>query len=157
MRIVVISDTHGRSSAIEQIIESQPEAKEIFFLGDVIKDIEDMPFIYPSRNFHIVSGNCDYGSTYKSADAVNIGGKRILFTHGHAYSVKSGLTRLSEWAKKENADIVLYGHTHVAKTEYAEGVFFVNPGSPSCPREGRSSYAVIDIEPTGIIPIIINL
>ncbi len=157
MRIIVISDTHGRSSLIEKIIEAQPEAKQVFFLGDVVRDIEDIPFMYPSHTFYIVSGNCDYGSTYKSADAVTLGGKRILFTHGHAYSVKSGTVRLLEWAKRENADIVLFGHTHVAKTEYAEGVYFVNPGSPTCPREGRSSYAVIDIEPTGIRPIIINL
>lgn len=157
MRIIVISDTHGRPSLIEKIIEAQPDAKDIFFLGDLIKDIEDMPFMYPSRNFHIVSGNCDYGSTYKTADAVTVGGKRILFTHGHAYSVKSGIGRLSQWAKAENADIVLYGHTHVAKTEYADGVLFVNPGSPTCPREGRPSYAVIDIESNGLMPVIINV
>ncbi len=157
MRIIVISDTHGRPSLIEKIIESQPDAKDIFFLGDLIKDIEDMPFMYPSRNFHIVSGNCDYGSVYKSADAALVGGKRILFTHGHAYSVKSGIGRLSQWAKAENADIVLYGHTHVAKTEYADRVLFVNPGSPTCPREGRPSYAVIDIESNGLMPVIINV
>ena len=155
MRIIVISDTHGRPSIIEKIIEAQPTAKHLFFLGDVIKDIEDMPFMYPSHTFHIVSGNCDYGSTYKSADIAVVGGKKILFTHGHAYSVKSGKGRLSKWATAEKADIVLYGHTHVAKTEYADGVLFVNPGSPTCPREGRSSYAVIDIEPNGIMPVII--
>lgn len=157
MRIIVISDTHGRPSMIENIIEAQPEAKQVFFLGDVIRDIEDMPFMYPSHTFHIVSGNCDYGSTYKSADTVTVGGKKILFTHGHAYSVKSGIGRLSQWAKNENADIVLYGHTHVAKTEYADGVLFVNPGSPTCPREGRPSYAVIDIESNGLMPVIINV
>ncbi len=61
------------------------------------------------------------------------------------------------WAKREKADIVLFGHTHVAKTEYAEGVYFVNPGSPSCPREGRPSYAVIDIEENGIMPFIVEV
>lgn len=157
MRIIVISDTHGRSSLIEKIIEAQPEAKHVFFLGDVVRDIEDLPYIYPTHTFHIVSGNCDYASLLRSDDAVNLGGKRILFTHGHAYSVKSGISRLMLWAKREKADIVLFGHTHVAKTEYAEGVYFVNPGSPSCPREGRPSYAVIDIEENGIMPFIVEV
>ena len=156
MRIIVISDTHGRPSLIEKIIEAQPDAKDIFFLGDLIKDIEDMPFMYPSRNFHIVSGNCDYGSTYKTADAVTVGGKRILFTHGHAYSVKSGLTRLKERALAEGATLALYGHTHVANIQYEDGVYFVNPGSPTCPREGRPGYAVVDIVDEGIMPVIIN-
>ncbi len=62
MRIIVISDTHGRSSLIEKIIEAQPEAKHVFFLGDVVRDIEDLPYIYPTHTFHIVSGNCDYAS-----------------------------------------------------------------------------------------------
>ena len=157
MRIIVISDTHGRSALIEKIIEAQPEARHVFFLGDVTRDIEDLQYLYPNHTFYIVSGNCDFASLYKSADSVTLGGKKILFTHGHGYSVKSGIHRLKEWAKLEKADLVLYGHTHVAKTEYADGVLFVNPGSPSSPREGRPSYAVVDIVQGGILPIIINV
>ena len=157
MRIIVISDTHGRTALIEKAIEAQPEAKHIFFLGDLVKDVEDLEFLYPSHIFHIVSGNCDRSSVYPSADSLTLAGRKILFTHGHPYWVKSGIGRLKEWAKAENADLVLFGHTHVAKTEYAAGVLFVNPGSPACPREGRSSYAVIDLEANGIMPIIINI
>ena len=36
------------------------------YLIFVIIDIEDFIFEYPDRNFHIVAGNCDYFSTYKS-------------------------------------------------------------------------------------------
>ncbi len=154
MRILVISDSHGRTSKIEQAIENEKEAKHIFFLGDCVKDIEDYPFIYPDRTFHIVSGNCDYSSVLKSADKVTLAGKNIFFTHGHHLSVKSGTERLKQFAKVEKADIVLYGHTHVAKTEYANGVHFVNPGSLYSAREGSTGYAVIDIEESGIIPIL---
>ena len=94
MRILVISDSHGRTSLIERAIEEQPEAKHIFFLGDCVKDIEDYTFIYSDRTFHIVSGNCDGYSSFKSSDRVNIGGKNIFFTHGHYYSVKSGISKL---------------------------------------------------------------
>ena len=157
MRILVISDSHGRTSKIEQAIESQSEAKHIFFLGDCVRDIEDYPFIYPDRTFHIVSGNCDFGSLCKSEDSVVLGGKKILFTHGHHLSVKGGIARLRQTAKQQGADIVLFGHTHIATKEYADGIHFVNPGSLSSAREGRCSYAVIDIESNGIMPIHIEI
>lgn len=154
MRILVISDSHGRTSKIEEVIEKEIEAKHIFFLGDCVKDIEDYRFIYPDRTFHIVSGNCDYSSVFKSADTIVLAGKKIFFTHGHHLSVKSSAERLKQFAKVEKADIVLYGHTHIAKTEYADGVHFVNPGSLCRAAEGSTGYAVIDIEESGIIPIL---
>ena len=157
MRILVISDSHGRTSQIEKAIEAQPTAKHIFFLGDCVRDIEDYPFIYPDRTFHIVSGNCDYASTLKSADTVVLGGKKIFFTHGHHLSVKGGIGGLRKAALLEKADIVLYGHTHVATKEYADSIHFVNPGSLSSAREGNTGYAVIDIEENGIMPILINI
>ena len=93
---------------------------------------------------------------YKTADAENLCGKRILFTHGHTYNEKSGRERLKAWAREQNADIVLYGHTHLAETEYDEGVYFVNPGSLCSGRCGYTSYAVIDIVEGGVMPVIIR-
>ena len=156
MRILVISDSHGRVSEIEKAIETQPDARHIFFLGDCVRDIEDFEFLYPDRSFHIVSGNCDYSSMLKSSDTARLGGRVIFFTHGHAFGVKGGLAGLRQRARQENADLVLYGHTHIASTEYADGVHFVNPGSLCSARAGRTSYAVIDIEKSGIRPIIIE-
>lgn len=157
MRILVVSDSHGRVSEIEKAIEAHPEAVHVFFLGDCTRDVEDLPFIYPDRSFHIVSGNCDFVSTYPSCSAVTLEGKRILFTHGHIHSVKSGLTRLKEEAKAEKADLVLYGHTHISKTEYADGIYYVNPGSLSRAAEGSAGYAVIDLTAGGIMPIHIKI
>jgi putative phosphoesterase len=156
MRILVISDSHGRVSEIEKAIEAHPDAKHIFFLGDCIRDIEDCPYIYPDRTFHIVSGNCDYASLYKTFDTISLNGCNIFFTHGHPFSVKNGISRLKAMAKGENINLVLYGHTHISNTEYDEGIYFVNPGSLSSPREGSRSYAVVDILPKGIMPIIIK-
>lgn len=157
MRILVISDSHGRCGQIEKAIEAQPTAKHVFFLGDCVRDIEDYPFIYSDRTFHIVSGNCDYNSTYKSFDTITLNGKKIIFTHGHMHSVKYGIGNLKQTAELEKADIVLYGHTHIANKEYANGIHFVNPGSLCSAREGRTGYAVIDIEENGILPILIEI
>ena len=156
MRILVISDSHGKTAEIEKAIEAQSEAKQVFFLGDCVRDIEDLTYVYTDRIFHIVEGNCDGYTMYKTADAENLCGKRILFTHGHTYNVKSGRERLKAWAREQNADIVLYGHTHLAETEYDEGVYFVNPGSLCSGRCGYTSYAVIDIVEGGVMPVIIR-
>ena len=157
MRILVISDSHGRTGEVEKAIEAHPDIKHIFFLGDCVRDVEDLPYIYSDRSFHIVEGNCDGYTEYKSSDTVVLNSKRIFFTHGHAYSVKLGMERLCEAAKSLNADLVLYGHTHIAKTEYADGVYFVNPGSISAGRSSGATYAVIDLVDAGIMPNIIKV
>ena len=156
MRILVISDSHGRSREIEKAIEAQPEAKHIFFLGDCVRDIEDLVYCYPERNFHIVEGNCDGYTMYKTVDAENLFCKRIVYTHGHSLGVKGGKARLYTLAKEQRADIVLFGHTHVAEAEYCDGTYFVNPGSLCSGRCGFTSYAVIDIVEGGIMPLIVK-
>lgn len=154
MRILVISDSHGRVNALDKAIFEQPKAKHVFFLGDKLEDIEGLVPLYPDRIFHIVSGNCDYNSFVKSQDVVLLDDTKVLFTHGHRFSVKNGISRLRETAKQISANLVLYGHTHIANTEYDDGIHFVNPGSLSTPREGRPSYAFIDIEKGEIIAVI---
>ncbi len=154
MRILVISDSHKRGDIVEKIIKRESEAKHIFFLGDVVGDIEDFEYLYDDRCFHIVAGNCDCGAFKKSVDIETVEGVRILFTHGHTLGVKYGIERLGNYARDNMCSIALYGHTHISRISYDNGLYIVNPGSCSCSREGYNSYAVIDITPQGIMPII---
>lgn len=158
MRILVISDSHRRTNVIDKILSAQTDAKYVFFLGDNVADIEDFEFLYPDKKFLSVSGNCDYASMIPCVGVENVAGKKILYTHGHTFNVKYGIERLKETARQNCYDIVLYGHTHVSKIVYDEGLYIVNPGSCSSPRNGsRPSYAVIDITEKGIMPIIVEL
>lgn len=157
MRIVVISDSHKRGDKIEKILYAQESASDVFFLGDNAADIEDLQYIFPNKRFHILSGNCDYFSTYPSSDIACIAGKKIFFTHGHTLAVKYGVENLKKSALQNGCDIALYGHTHISNILYEDGIYIVNPGSCSSAREGKESYAVIDIEPNGIMPIIIEI
>ncbi len=157
MRIVVISDSHKRSDIVEKIICAQPKAVAVFFLGDHADDIEDLQYLFPEKKFYILSGNCDCFSNYPSTAVAMVGGKKVLYTHGHTLSVKHGTERLLECAKQNNCDIALYGHTHISNILYEDGVYIVNPGSCSQGRDFHESYSVIDIEENGIMPIIIRL
>ncbi|MBQ0083628.1 MAG: metallophosphoesterase [Clostridiales bacterium] len=156
MRIIVISDSHGKVSQIDYALQSFPDAKNVFFLGDFVRDIEKLYEFYPDRIFHTVKGNCDFDRNEPNCSEIILAGKRIFFTHGHTLSVKSGTQRLLERAKTVGANIALYGHTHIAKIEYEDGIYLINPGSLSASRDSHNSFCVIEIRSNGILPAIIN-
>lgn len=62
---------------------------------------------------------------------------KILFSHGHTFGVKYSLDRIYYKAKEIGAKIVLFGHTHCRYYSYEDGVHILNPGSASCPRDGK--------------------
>ena len=74
-------------------------------------------------------------------------------------TIRQAVWRLlaAKTARQNGCDIALYGHTHIANILYEDGIYIVNPGSCSQSRNGKESYAVIDIEPNGIMPIIVEL
>jgi putative phosphoesterase len=156
MRILVMSDAHGQIRGAEKALEAHPDAKQVFYLGDGSDKIHELKSFYPDRNINIVSGNCDFNSNFMSRGEAVVNGIRILYTHGHRYNVKYGIQLLYDEAKTIGAKLVLYGHTHVSKIEYIDGIYFVNPGALSRSRDGHESYAVIDITDKGIMPIIIK-
>lgn len=157
MRILVISDSHRHPEIIQKILHEQPSAQDVYFLGDVIGDIEQAARLFPERRFHTVSGNCDFASTVPSQALGECGGIKIFYTHGHTLGVKNSTERLFSLAKQRGCRIALFGHTHIAHNEYRDGIYLINPGSCANSRSGAESYAVIDIEPNGILPIHIKL
>lgn len=157
MRILVISDTHGKHRAIAEIIEKHNDIDHIFFLGDLVKDIEEIKEEYKQKNYYIVSGNCDGFSLYKNTDIGIINGVKILFTHGHSYGVKGGIEKLCEAARARECKLALFGHTHAPLTVYDNGITLVNPGSLTCSRQGPNTYAIVDVLPSGIVTSILEV
>ncbi len=153
MRILVVSDVHGNSRALCQAIESQPMAGTVLFLGDGLRQAEDAADRYSDRTFYMVPGNCDLAAAGPFTRQEIFGGKRFLFTHGHTYDVKYGLYKLDLAAREARADIALFGHTHVPYTDYADGLYLLNPGSLG--QDGR--YAYVDVTAGGIMPVLLRL
>lgn len=129
MIVGIISDTHGSHSAIEQAVRALPDADCWLHVGDCSQDaqwlrqITHVP-VYTAR------GNCDgYIADAKIDEYRELGGKRVWLTHGHHYDVKYGLRELVYWAEQYEADIVVFGHTHIPTIESSGGKYFVNPGS----------------------------
>ena len=141
MRIVVTSDVHRRKNYLYDIIDRHLENADLFVnCGDCEYDIEDLQFIYPNIRIECVCGNCDWGSTLPNYKVIKFAGKKILICHGHTFGVKHGYEMLLDRAKKEKADICLFGHTHTPVIERLDGILMINPGAVC-----NSSYAVVDI------------
>ena len=145
MRLLVVADVHGRLGDLLDAIDSQPEARHVFCLGDGVEQYEDAAALYPDRHFHIVRGNCDPGAHYPTFGEIVLGGVTIVYTHGHVEHVKYGLETAIEVARTHGADLLLYGHTHVQHRDYEDGLHIFNPGSVGY----RGQYGVVDITPNG--------
>ena len=137
MKILVVSDSHDNTAALERIIKSQTKAEVVLFLGDGISDLDHVKYKYPQKMFISVRGNNDWSCDSPMNEIREIEGKRIFMTHGHRYNVKYGL------GKCNSADIVLYGHTHEQKYVFYQGMHIMCPGAVmNYPGE----YGVIDIQ-----------
>ncbi len=164
MKILVISDTHGRRDRIEALLSLHPRADAILFLGDGVRDLPSH-IQGEGRLFAGVLGNCDFGGSCDLSEelCLNLGAYTVLMTHGHRYSVKSGTERAICRAAARGADLLLYGHTHVPEERYLpEGtmigdtplrkpLWIMNPGSLGAPHDGRPSFGVIEMGERGIL------
>ncbi len=138
MKILVVSDSHGRYDRLRDLMSMHADADEILFLGDGLRDA----FALGERAI-CVRGNCDF---FSHADApsermLQLGDFKILMMHGHEHLVKSGIDRALSYAHSRGADILLFGHTHKrleiyfpAGSAVGEGIserpmYAFNPGS----------------------------
>ncbi len=147
MRIVVISDSHGRWPNIIEAIVNWPTAEVVYFLGDGARDYEDAKSIHGCNKAFIgVRGNCDMYCDLPFKDVRSLGSAKIYATHGHCEHVKYGIEELKHQARKEGCNIVIFGHTHEAVSIYEDGLYIFNPGTMK-----YGQYGVIDITDGGII------
>lgn len=151
LRILIMSDSHGRNEnvelAIAQVREEIGEFQMLIHLGDVgdARELESLAGV-PCC---IVRGNTDYDAKLLNANVIEAGGHRIFATHGHLYQVDMRLDLLRFAALENDCDIAMYGHTHVPYLEEdPDDVTILNPGSISKPRQAdhRYTYMVMEID-----------
>lgn len=150
MRVLVLSDLHGRKSRFEQALDEQPSAEAVLFLGDGLAAAQELSTFYSGKKFYFVSGNCDFNALEPTTKILALNGAKILMTHGHKYGVKSSYAHLLQAAKEQACKIAVYGHTHIAHKCYRDGVYLLNPGC-LCGDRAKPSYGIIDILPQGIL------
>ncbi len=145
MKILVISDSHGLHNNQELIDFENCDVNIHAGDSQLMYNDQDM------KDFDVkVRGNCDFDRSFDISELVNIGNIKFFITHGHYYDVNFGLSQLINEAKLNNAQVAIYGHTHVVNASFDDGVLVLNPGST---RQSRSSYPktymVLEVNPDG--------
>ncbi len=152
-KIMFASDLHGDLEATEAILEAfgREGAERLVLLGDLLYHgpRNDLPRAYAPKavierlssvreRILAVRGNCDtevdqmvlpfpiladYGFLY-------LDGIAVYLTHGHRFSP-------DEPPPMQRGEILIGGHTHVSAIRaFGNENLYLNPGSPSIPKEG---------------------
>ncbi len=124
MLIGLISDTHGLLRP--EVHEALTGVELILHAGDVCGDtiLDELALIAPVR---AVYGNCDDPWTPGLSQqlAMELGGLRIHVSHGH----ELGRPKPAALAAAYDADVIVYGHTHVQLIERVGKQLVINPGA----------------------------
>lgn len=158
MKILVFSDSHGKTSDMISVISKFNDVEKIIHLGDYDCDVDDIKHYFPKYDVISVSGNCDYGSLIPTEKMVLLNNKSFFLCHGNTYNVNFNYDRISYTAQEKKADICLYGHTHVPLLEKIDNLIVLNPGSITSPRtnDKMKSFGIIEVDNNGIINVTIE-
>lgn len=133
MKVGVISDTH-----VPAVVKSLPPVifdifqgvDLILHAGDIVElsVLEELRTIAPVE---AVAGNMDAWDVQRTLPAkkvIPIGAYRVGLIHG-----KFRIDEQRERIRKEfdAVDIIVYGHSHTPFWGAVDGVYFLNPGSPT--------------------------
>lgn len=150
MKILIVSDTHGRHDNLEVILEREKPLDLLIHLGDA-EGAEDYIEVIAECPVEVVAGNNDFYTKLPGELIIQIGDYKTLITHGHYYYVNGGTSHIRKAALERGIDIAMFGHTHKPFFEEDEDVIILNPGSISYPRqEGKNpSYMIMDLDKEG--------
>ena len=151
MRILIFSDSHGDISLCTSVV-TKIGADMIIHAGDHAVDAQRLEKIFPDIPVKYVKGNCDFSSAPSELSFYLPENKKIYVTHGHIYNVKSSYLSLELKSREENADLVIFGHTHIPYYLNTGETIFVNPGSIKSSR----TFAVAELEDGKLSADILN-
>lgn len=158
MKIIVMSDSHDNYRALSKVMQDF-YADIYIHLGDGERELNKFCLSNPDKQVYHVCGNCDFASLSDNELLISPDNKNVIFAvHGHKHGVKYSLETLKQTARNKGANIALFGHTHSRYNEYDNGLYILNPGSISLPRDGhKPSFGIIELLPKGIITNIVDL
>lgn len=157
MKILIVSDTHGKDEYLFNTLQKVSPIDLLIHLGDIgghedyINSISQCPV-------EMVSGNCDIFNGLPKEKMILIGKYKVMLTHGNMYDVRNGTYKIKEAARSRQANIVMFGHTHVPLIDLKEDIWAINPGSLALPRQrGRiPTFIIMDIDANGQAHFTIN-
>lgn len=140
MKIGVISDTHGKLHP--GVLEVIGQCDAVCHAGDVADERTlDTLWMHlrPGAPFYLVRGNNDKGWAERIAKVqkFSLGDVRICMVHDK---------KDMPW-NQEEAEVLIYGHSHRFSVEEKDGKLWLNPGSCGRARFGMPlTMAVLTVE-----------
>ena len=148
-KVLVVSDSHGLTEELIDIKERH-QLSYMIHCGDSELD----PNSPQLDGFYKVGGNCDFDPEFPEEQILKIDNLTILAVHGHLHNVKTNLMGLAYRAEETGADIVCFGHTHIAGTIQTGDKLFLNPGSIRLPKIFKEkTYAILEWEMTNEVEV----
>lgn len=155
MKLMIASDIHGSAFYCKRLLNAfeNEHADGLLLLGDILYHgpRNDLPEGYAPKEvismlnsvkeyIICVRGNCDteVDQMVLEFPVLNeqvflcVDGTEMLAVHGH-----------KPFPAVKNGTVILSGHTHIPKVEEKDGVFYLNPGSVSIPKENSAHGYVI--------------
>jgi len=112
----------------------------------------EIPPLFQAWPTHYVFGNCDYEEDelrqaiqkvpghvcHERMGTIELGGRQIAIIHS------DDRWKFLETVRSNKFDLVVYGHTHIAKEEKVGRTLVLNPGALY--RSNPHSFAVVDLD-----------
>lgn len=142
MKLVVISDNHGRKEPLETIYQQHYKDTYCFIhCGD-----SELPNMFLD-GYVVVQGNNDYYNAYPDHQVIQLGKHKALVIHGHRQMVYRDHSVIKSIAARNDCDLVFYGHTHIFSFTKEDSFTILNPGSLYHNRDGSAPcYAIMYID-----------
>lgn len=140
MEVVIVSDSHGKSQILKDIVKKHPNANAYIHCGDSEMAAEELlPFIS-------VTGNNDYYTQLPEYNVFEVESTRILVMHSHTLPFGRSVEALVSKAKSLSCQIACYGHTHRYDERIIDDILVINPGSLYYNRDqSKTSYVLLTI------------
>ncbi len=138
-RVLVTADTHAPRRVLpDWLLDRAAQADLIVHAGDLC-DGSALWALAALAPTYAVRGNNDVVPLPERL-TLDIDGVRIGIVHGDAGPGRTTPERARR-AFDDPLDVVVFGHSHERLWEQVEGVWLLNPGSPTKPRGGPASAA----------------
>lgn len=163
MKLFILSDIHGSITYAKKALElfEREKCDQLIILGDVLYHgpRNPLPEGYAPSEVAVllntnqdkiiaVRGNCDSEVDQMVLEFPMMGDyqmlymnkRKIFLTHGHLFN-RNHMPKLSR------GDVFIHGHFHLPIADYENGIYYLNPGSITLPKNNEpNSYAILDEE-----------
>ena len=178
MKIGIVSDIHCNLEGLKGALAAMDDVEELFCAGDAVYGFRwsnEVVDLLRGRKAHVVLGNhdSDFLKVHRERNGSNgyispenyrfmtelprsyqieLGGRKVHMVHASPDApffeyVYPQSDKFKQFGRLE-ADLFIYGHTHVSVVQQLDRVLVVNPGSAGevrDPARPKLTYAVVDL------------